>query len=295
MYFQTDHHSCAIWRRFTSTRVLSSGAMDNTDATSASILAATPIGATDDASDIATAAAREGLDPAQLGAMLIALGGSISDEDDLVVLLQRIVEVAADAIDGADSAGVTIELGGSIYTAVHTDDRTLEVDARQYAAGDGPCLHAARSGEIVLVDVDHCEQRWPGFAADAAREGIHSFLAAPLRTADITLGALNLYGRAPAAFDALDADVLDVLTTATARAIGDYARFKSASEVSIALREAIEHRAPIEQAKGMLMALHRIDADAAFALMRSQSQTSHRKLRDIAHDIIDTLTTTAPG
>ena len=105
--------------------------------------------------------------------------------------------------------------------------------------------------------------------ADAAREGIHSFLAAPLRTADITLGALNLYGRAPAAFDALDADVLDVLTTATARAIGDYARFKSASEVSIALREAIEHRAPIEQAKGMLMALHRIDADAAFALVAS--------------------------
>ena len=251
-----------------------------------SLLAATPDGATNGAVEVATAVAETNATPAALAAMLVALGGSINDEDDLVVLLQRVVDVAHEAIDGAECTSITIALGGRTYTAVHTDTRTLRVDQGQYDADDGPCLHAARTGETVLVDVDATEQLWPEFATAAEEENIHSFLAAALSAPDQPLGALNLYGSAPAAFDAIDYDILELLTTTVSRAISDFARFKSAIEVADALRAALSNRAPIEQAKGIIMGEHGIDAENAFQILRSQSQNTNRRVRDIANELI---------
>lgn len=247
-----------------------------------------PDDATATGADVAVEAAETRLTARAVRELLAALGGSIGDEDELVVLLQRAVEIANDAIDGADSIGVTIDLAGQTYTAVHTDSRTLRVDIEQYDAGDGPCLHAARTGETVVVDAETSADRWPRFAAAAKDEGIKSFLAAPLFTPDQRLGSFNLYGRAPAAFDSVDAEVMEILTTTVSRAIGDFSRFKSAKAVADALQRALETRAPIEQAKGMLMAIHRIDADTAFHMLRRQSQTTNTKLRDVAAEIVET-------
>ncbi|QCQ89930.1 GAF and ANTAR domain-containing protein [Rhodococcus sp. SGAir0479] len=232
------------------------------------------------------------LPPNRLASILVSLGESITDEDDLVNLLDRVTEVAHEVIDGADCTGVTIDFGGRTYTASYTDGRTLRVDHEQYAAGEGPCLHASRTRETVLVDLDEATDRWPAFTEAARAEGICSFLAAPLFVADRTLGALNLYGRARAAFDEVDADVLELLTSTVSRAIGEFARFKSARDAADALQRALETRAPIEQAKGMLMALHRIDAQQAFEVLRKQSQTTNTRLRDVAADLVEKLSAT---
>jgi GAF domain-containing protein len=158
---------------------------------------------------------------------------------------------------------------------VHTDQRTLRVDSEQYDAGEGPCLHSARTRTVVLVDAADALHRWPRFAAAAADEGIHSFLAAPLFTPEQSLGSFNLYGRTRSAFDTLDAEILELLTTTVSRALGDFARFKSARDVADSIQRALDARAPIEQAKGMLMAILGIDADRAFGLLREQSQATN--------------------
>ena len=53
------------------------------------------------------------------------------------------------------------------------------------------------------------------------------------------------------------------------------------------LQSAFQRRTIIEQAKGILMARHALDADSAFALLRNHSQNSGRKLADIATLIVD--------
>jgi len=53
------------------------------------------------------------------------------------------------------------------------------------------------------------------------------------------------------------------------------------------LEGAFGRRAVIEQAKGILMARHAIDQDAAFQMLRTHSQHSGRKLVDIAEAIVD--------
>ena len=53
------------------------------------------------------------------------------------------------------------------------------------------------------------------------------------------------------------------------------------------LQGAFGRRAVIEQAKGILMARHGIDADAAFEMLRTHSQHNGRKLADVAEAIVE--------
>ncbi len=53
------------------------------------------------------------------------------------------------------------------------------------------------------------------------------------------------------------------------------------------LQGAFGRRALIEQAKGILMARHAIDADKAFVMLRDHSQHSGHKLADVAAAIVD--------
>ena len=63
------------------------------------------------------------------------------------------------------------------------------------------------------------------------------------------------------------------------------------------LQGAFGRRALIEQAKGILMARHSVDADHAFELLRGHSQHNGRKLVDIAQAIVDShlLLLSPPG
>jgi hypothetical protein len=55
------------------------------------------------------------------------------------------------------------------------------------------------------------------------------------------------------------------------------------------LENALRSRPVIEQAKGMVMLVHRCDEDRAFRVLIGVSQSCNRKLRDIALEIVRAL------
>ena len=57
--------------------------------------------------------------------------------------------------------------------------------------------------------------------------------------------------------------------------------------ITAKVAEITEHRAVIEQAKGMLMLIYGLDADPAFDLLKWRSQKSNVKLRQLAQKLID--------
>ena len=57
--------------------------------------------------------------------------------------------------------------------------------------------------------------------------------------------------------------------------------------VSEAVAEIAEARSGIEQAKGMLMLVYRINADSAFELLKWRSQETNTKLRALAEQIVE--------
>ena len=58
------------------------------------------------------------------------------------------------------------------------------------------------------------------------------------------------------------------------------------------MRQAMENRAVIEQAKGILMARHRCGPDQAFRMLVEASQRDNRKLRDVAAAVVACVQTT---
>src|SRR5206468_12673766 len=54
------------------------------------------------------------------------------------------------------------------------------------------------------------------------------------------------------------------------------------------LQGAFGRRALIEQAKGILMARHSVNADKAFGMLREHSQHNGHKVADVAAAIVDT-------
>jgi PAS domain S-box-containing protein len=57
-------------------------------------------------------------------------------------------------------------------------------------------------------------------------------------------------------------------------------------EVGDVLRAIVDHRAIIEQAKGMLMAVYDVSAEAAFSILKWRSQELNVKLHDVAAKLV---------
>jgi transcriptional regulator with GAF, ATPase, and Fis domain len=184
---------------------------------------------------------------------------------------------------GADAAGLTLsDDSGRATTAVFTDDVVPEIDQAQYDADDGPCLRAFRSKSVVRVDDISTDERWPSFDEAALHHGMHSSLSLPVHVADAGIGALNLYASNRSRFD--DASVaLGSLLAGQAAIVSAY---YDKADTADHLRVAMESRADIEQAKGIIMASTGCSPDDAFAVLRQQSQNENRKLREIAAEIV---------
>jgi GAF domain-containing protein len=222
-----------------------------------------------------------------VAAALHELSHLLVSEESVQTTLQRVVDLAAQTIEGCDAAGVTLDDRKGYLTAAYTDERTLAVDRGQYELDEGPCLQAMRDMAIMRVTVDEAEDRWPEFSAGARANDICSFLAAPLVVRGDAIGALNLYSRSGDGFGVVD-DVLIALYGAQAAiALANATTYDGARRLSEQLQEAINSRAVIEQAKGVLMHEHRFNADEAFQLLRRRSTTTNTKLRNVAQQIVD--------
>lgn len=225
---------------------------------------------------------------------LEGLSQSLEAEEELPVVLQRCCWQAVHAIPGADLATITLlrdtSTDASMETAGSTDEHASELDHVQIEAGTGPCLDAAKTGQVVRVSVAAAHEDWPRFAHAATDAGIGSVLSAPLFINSDYQGSLNLYGQDREGFRNLDAKLLEVYTTAAEAALRVDRRYRTARDHAGQLRTALSSRAVIDQAKGVIMAVRHVDADTAFAVLVEQSQRENRKLRDVAARFIARVT-----
>jgi GAF domain-containing protein len=210
----------------------------------------------------------------------------LSQEEELEVILHRVCHQVIHAVPDAHMASVTLLRADGPETVAVTDVHANTVDEAQYRAGEGPCLEAAETEQIVRVAVPEAMERWPQFAEAAVRHGVASYLSAPLFIDSEYHGSLNLYGEQPHGFRRLDAALLALYTTAAEAALHSARRFLKARESTGQLSQALESRAVIDQAKGILMAMRSISAEDAFALLVKQSQRENVKVRDVAAQFV---------
>lgn len=201
--------------------------------------------------------------------------------------LQRVVDLAAETIEGCDFAGVFLLSGVSITTPVHTDPLVVEIDTLQHQCEEGPCLAAIAHGTTHYADDLADDARWPCFGPRATTLGVRSALAVSL-SADGTLGALNLYARWSQAFGVVDRAKGVILAALAGLALSSAEAHDAEERRLDNLQHALVSREVIGQAQGILMERERITPNQAFDVLRRASQHLNIKLRDVAQALVDT-------
>jgi GAF domain-containing protein len=228
--------------------------------------------------------------PADPAEALERLGRLSLRELSMESLLQTVADLTKSVMPGNPEASVLMLTKGQPTTVSSTGDLATDLDERQYERGHGPCLHAARTGEVTEIPDTRADDRWPDYTPRAVEHGNLSSLSIPLAIdqSEQVTGALNIYARRPDAFDEASRSVATRFAPYAAVAAGNLYAYQSARDMAENLQIALESRAVIDQAKGILMERYKLTADQAFQLLARASMRTNRKLRDIADDLVRT-------
>jgi ANTAR domain/GAF domain len=196
-----------------------------------------------------------------------------------------VTTTAAKRVAGAVSASITTLADGQFRTVSASDDAAVRADAIQYDIGSGPCVDAIRFDSCYRPTDLRSDVRWPEYGARVAREvGFISMLSYRLNTglpAEQLMASLNIYSDRPAAFDDGAAEIGLLLATHGALAIAA----ERHRERAMNLERALESSRVIGIAVGVLMSQHKVSRSQAFDLLRTASQNSNRKVRDVASHV----------
>jgi GAF domain-containing protein len=226
------------------------------------------------------------MEPLEPSEAFARLGHLKLGETDLDGVLNQVADLAKRSLPGAEEVSVTLVRGKDAHTAAFTGDLAMTLDEWQYERGYGPCLDAAESGESFSLTDMVTETRWPGFAGQAVQAGCLSSLSIALPVQDRVTGGLNIYAGKPRAFDDDAISVAHTFAGYAAVALANAHLYDSTATLAHHMQAAMDNRAVIEQAKGILMGERRISSDEAFLILRKYSQDSNRKLRDVAATLV---------
>jgi GAF domain-containing protein len=131
------------------------------------------------------------------------VAGEMTTGDEVVDgALRLAIALAAATVAGADGVSVSLQRYGRLVTVAAGDPAITDMDAEQYANGEGPCVDASLEGRWAhLQSVDE-RHRWPALVRKARARGINAILCSPLFASGRPIEALNVYSRTAGAFGA---------------------------------------------------------------------------------------------
>jgi GAF domain-containing protein len=225
------------------------------------------------------------LDPwgVELAGAFARLQGLLLDTDTATGAVAELAEVARDLIPLAVGAGVTlIDKNGEPTSLAATDPGVETVDRMQYEAGEGPCLTAWDTVSFQRVEDTCTETRWPDWAAAAAATGVRSVLSTPLVYHGQEIGAVKVYAGEPEAFTEHEEHLLGLLAGAAATLLGASQDSHTAHQLTGQLHDAVLGHQDIQQAVGLLMERHDLEADTAHSRLLDGARQQQLPVLELA-------------
>jgi GAF domain-containing protein len=214
---------------------------------------------------------------------------SLEDLGDLDQLLHELVTRATASLR-AVGAGVMLEDSeGRLSFAAASGPIVEAVEQHQDDLQEGPCASAFGSGAAVVVHDLAGIPRWPRYRVRAHALGLRAVIGIPMTAHGRTIGVLNVYRSEAVPWTSEDVEACELFADMAAAYLLHAGEIAASRRLNDNLRQALASRGLIERAKGILMHRDGVDAEAAFDLLRRRSMASHRKLRDVAADVVAEL------
>ncbi|HEU4998602.1 MAG TPA: GAF and ANTAR domain-containing protein [Lapillicoccus sp.] len=215
------------------------------------------------------------------------LSNELVDSYDIVELLARLTMNCAQLLDIASSGLLLADRRGVLHLVAASSERTHDLEAFQLQRQEGPCLDCYHTGRPVTVpDLAEARKRWPHFAPAALGLGFASVHAVPMRLRDTVLGTLGLFGDRPGRLDAADLALAQALVHVASVAIVNEKSAGDTEVIDAQLQHALESRIVLEQAKGALAYVGKLDMDTAFTVLRRYARDHNEKLGDVTGRIV---------
>lgn len=193
--------------------------------------------------------------------------------------IQAVIDPALGMFDCQHVSVMIRHAARRIETVAYTDDTALRADQLQIVSGQGPCLTALEAGAAHRIDDAATDQRWSTWSVMVAAIGIRSVLTVPLVVGDgQTIGSLNLYAERTSAFDIDDEAIAHILATHATTAL-EKVRLESR------IRGAIDGRAVLGQAQGVVMERYGLTDDQALSLLVRYSHQCNVELGSLADEV----------
>jgi GAF domain-containing protein len=222
----------------------------------------------------------------------------VTGMEDIKGLLDGMTGLAAEAL--ARTAGASVECAVTLHrrkrpaTIAGSSDQAILLDGIEQRLGDGPCLHALRTGVPVLLGDVSSDTRWPELRRELAGKGFGSVLGVPLGLGENASAVLDFFAAGSGAFTEEAINDAERFADVASRALRLALRIAAAELRADDLTAALDHRTTIDMARGIIMAQNRCTGEEAFEMLRRASSARNQKLHEIAWEIVAAVAG-APG
>lgn len=187
----------------------------------------------------------------------------------------------------ADGLAITVEyLSDNRVTLCATDEVAESVESLQEVTGEGPGFEAARTGGMVVAELDGgADQRWPMLAqALDEKYGPMRIYAVPLHANGHLAGVATLHTSPHRSLTELPDRVAFLANAVGAALVTDAAEHP---EGHLQSDEGWGSRSLVHQATGMVMAQVGVTPEDALALLRGHAYALATDINDIATRVVD--------
>ena len=203
-------------------------------------------------------------------------------------LLRRVCRAAVQTLSGS-GAGVTVMTDDGVRgVGAASDPGSERLEELQFTLGEGPCVEAYTFRRPVLVPdlADGAMARWPAYAPAAHGKGVRAVFAFPLQIGAARLGVLDIFRDHAGELTADQLRQAVLLADVTVAALLDQHEHSDNDASLDDLGEAIEDRAELFQAQGMVMVQLGVSIGDAMARMRAYAYAENRRLSAVAGDVV---------
>jgi GAF domain-containing protein len=200
--------------------------------------------------------------------------------------LQEIVQTTH-TIFNVDGAGLMLaDTEHHLRNAAASDNRFDHLEELQVRHDEGPCIAAFDNKELVGSEDLAEEDRWPLFSQAAVGRGVRAVLASPLPYNQDAVGVVAVLSEKRHPWSPEGELALLAFTDLAALLIASMMQGEQQSELAAQLQGALDTRAVIEQAKGILIGQQGVAPRAAYEQLRARARAQRRKLAMVSADLV---------
>ncbi|MPY10458.1 GAF and ANTAR domain-containing protein [Arthrobacter bussei] len=211
---------------------------------------------------------------------------------DIHQFLDGLAGLAADRLSSEGTGmlcGITLLRPRSKGTVASSSEQARLMDEIQYQFDDGPCIRAAREGQIYVVPDFREESRFGEYPRAVAGHGLRSALGVPIPLDGFAAAGLNLYSPQPGAFDDAMITTASDLAREASQSLRLAVRVAHLSDTGKQLRDAMSSRTTIDVAAGVIMGQNRCSHDTAMTILKAASSGRNVKLAEIAAAVVASI------